>query len=451
MPPASPDVQKEDGERWHGEFSASYIEEVTQKTGNFKKFSVFVKMLATALQRDQRSETVFADLLTYSDLEMLRSRQTRKPINAAARPNNKRYLILTYAVEFDRVHYPLPLAHVDEPPAQALNATIRRLREEIKQLQTSGYSREGATPDSRADDSAVHDLRASNARLAKERDQALKENDKLRSEMSRVTRANDQLAADLERLQGQSGDFERETAARQLKEARRRVTELENALANEQEEARAEQEELRRQLVVLQREVDSSKQTILDLKGKVRDVSQHSEVAVRRAKLEADPRLDHKRAIYGSNPNSRPSSAERRRPSPQPARPFQRFDPTAYVKDKQAQGRARSSSPRPGLSPAGGSPAARGGSRPSSAERQRPWAGGGGGSAASSRPNSAERMRRPRCVGRSLAALRVCVVGVALPLQGSWPGKVSRCERNLCVLCVVCVCVCVCVCVGRQP
>jgi hypothetical protein len=99
---------------------------VTQKTGNFKKFNVFVRMLATALKRDQKSEVVFADLLTYADLEMLRSRQTRKPLNTAARPNNKRYLILTYAVEFDRVHYPLPLSHVDEPPVHALNATIRR-------------------------------------------------------------------------------------------------------------------------------------------------------------------------------------------------------------------------------------------------------------------------------------------------------------------------------------
>ena len=99
---------------------------MTQKTGNFKKFNVFVRMLATALKRDQKSEVVFADLLTYADLEMLRSRQTRKPLNTAARPNNKRYLILTYAVEFDRVHYPLPLSHVDEPPVHALNATIRR-------------------------------------------------------------------------------------------------------------------------------------------------------------------------------------------------------------------------------------------------------------------------------------------------------------------------------------
>jgi hypothetical protein len=43
--------QKDDGQRWHGEFSANYIEEVTHKTGNFKKFSVFAKMLASSLRQ----------------------------------------------------------------------------------------------------------------------------------------------------------------------------------------------------------------------------------------------------------------------------------------------------------------------------------------------------------------------------------------------------------------
>ena len=42
-------TQKEDGERWHGEFSSAYVEEVTQKTGNFKKFDTFVKMLKSSL------------------------------------------------------------------------------------------------------------------------------------------------------------------------------------------------------------------------------------------------------------------------------------------------------------------------------------------------------------------------------------------------------------------
>lgn len=81
--------QESDGARWRGEYSSKCppaaplppraaaaahaapprgtdIEEITQKTGNYKRFSVFVKMLASALL--QQSDSVFVDLLTYSDL-----------------------------------------------------------------------------------------------------------------------------------------------------------------------------------------------------------------------------------------------------------------------------------------------------------------------------------------------------------------------------------------------
>jgi coiled-coil domain-containing protein 61 len=71
-------------------------------------------MLASALAR--KSNSVFVDLLTYSDLEMLKNRKAGAGANTSQQSNssnqrafNKRYLILTYTVEFDRVHYPLPL------------------------------------------------------------------------------------------------------------------------------------------------------------------------------------------------------------------------------------------------------------------------------------------------------------------------------------------------------
>ena len=51
---------------WHGEFSTSFIENMTGKTGSFKSFDVFVQMLHSALW--QQAETVFIDLLTFSDL-----------------------------------------------------------------------------------------------------------------------------------------------------------------------------------------------------------------------------------------------------------------------------------------------------------------------------------------------------------------------------------------------
>lgn len=55
----------------------------------------------------QSSESVTLDLLTYTDLESLRSRKIgvgpRHPSAAKTSPlSSKRYLILIYSVEFDR-------------------------------------------------------------------------------------------------------------------------------------------------------------------------------------------------------------------------------------------------------------------------------------------------------------------------------------------------------------
>jgi hypothetical protein len=99
--------QRSNGARWIGEFSAKYIEEMSLKTGNFKKFSLFVKMLSSALSK--ASETVFIDLLTFQDLEALKARKQQSAgmaagaqKNAVAAAQNKRYIILTYVAEFDK-------------------------------------------------------------------------------------------------------------------------------------------------------------------------------------------------------------------------------------------------------------------------------------------------------------------------------------------------------------
>ena len=120
-----------------GQFSSRYIEEITRKTGNYKKFTVFVQMLMQSL--DGQSDSVFIDLLTYSDLELLKSRKTGKSesSSAASKANNKRYLIMTYAVEYDRVHYPLPLNFEEAPDPANLKMTISRLRQEMAELKSS--------------------------------------------------------------------------------------------------------------------------------------------------------------------------------------------------------------------------------------------------------------------------------------------------------------------------
>lgn len=51
----------------------SDIEEITHKAGNFKKFETFVMMLSSAFARD--SDTVYVDLLTYNDLEVMKARK----------------------------------------------------------------------------------------------------------------------------------------------------------------------------------------------------------------------------------------------------------------------------------------------------------------------------------------------------------------------------------------
>ena len=57
----------------------------------------------------QASDAVMLDLLTYADLELLKAHKsgtaTRTVPNArlvSSAPNNKKYLIVTYTVEFDR-------------------------------------------------------------------------------------------------------------------------------------------------------------------------------------------------------------------------------------------------------------------------------------------------------------------------------------------------------------
>lgn len=138
------DVEQEDVvARWHGEFASKYIEDISQKTGNFKRFATFVRMLRSALDGD--STSVFVDLLTAQDLNALKSRRSGK---AAAGPGSlgvstsssftsdaaapgKRYLILTYTAEFDKVHYPLPLTYEEKPSPASLQRTINRLRREL--------------------------------------------------------------------------------------------------------------------------------------------------------------------------------------------------------------------------------------------------------------------------------------------------------------------------------
>ncbi|XP_072202564.1 centrosomal protein CCDC61 isoform X2 [Excalfactoria chinensis] len=121
--------------RWQGHFDATSVEDLTRKTGNFKQFGIFCSMLEAALMKS--SEAVSLELLTYHDLEALRSCKagvaTRVP-HSTSPLSSKRYLILIYCVEFDRIHYPLSLAYVGEADVAALRRLVQEQQDELAQL-----------------------------------------------------------------------------------------------------------------------------------------------------------------------------------------------------------------------------------------------------------------------------------------------------------------------------
>ncbi|KAJ9586404.1 hypothetical protein L9F63_019956 [Diploptera punctata] len=132
-------TDKGSAEEWQCTYDASYIENLTHKTGNYKQFDIFATMLKSGLLKT--SECVSLDLLSYEDLEQLRNHRVLEQntpqffqSNHGIPNPNRRYLILTYSVEFDRIHYPLPMEYCGCPDPKVLQKIIRRLETEIARL-----------------------------------------------------------------------------------------------------------------------------------------------------------------------------------------------------------------------------------------------------------------------------------------------------------------------------
>eukprot|EP00798_Chlamydomonas_sp_ICE-L_P030126 gene30126-35106_t len=454
--------QKDDASRWRGDFTARYIEDISTKTGNFKKFTVFVKMLLSALK--QASDSVFVDLLTYQDLEVLKNRKNGgSGAQPSARSTNKRYLILTYAAEFDRVHYPLPLQYEEAPDLAHLKAAIARLRSELEvarmeSANASGGRRgvmEGSAGGASGSSAELRRLREENSALR----QQLKQ-------LERSTRVNDSLGA--------SAPEEMKEMAKALKLVRKErdllQTRTEHAEVELDKERGLQRRELRRKAKEMQEmgdELECAKETIRDLKAQIRQLMDEAEGGSRQ-RFSASERT---RSAYGqpraaSRPTSRPSSgrgtspsyaqgtgaSSRRdrlydtsravgreysapssrdrsrpgsRPTSAPSAPSPRFDPTAYVQAKRdrlaASSRDRSRGPsHAGSYASSGHSTPYSHSRPASAERSRvrereqaplrsrghspsshsrPWAANSTGNDRS-RPSSSERTR-PSAYDRS--------------------------------------------------
>ena len=117
---------------WSATFDAPYIDAMTRKTGNFKRFIVFLEMLVAGMKR--RDQSVPLDVMTYDDIQSMAKLPTKenaldqrrkKSIHGKSTKNQKRrYLVLSYAAAYDRVHYPLPLDEDASDENQPDNAVL---------------------------------------------------------------------------------------------------------------------------------------------------------------------------------------------------------------------------------------------------------------------------------------------------------------------------------------
>ena len=245
------------GEQWRGDFSARFIEEeLTRRTGSYKSFKMFARMLEMAISNSAHS--LFIDLLTYGDLERLRAGKTAKDggNNAAAEAaavrtppqSSKRYLILTYTAEFDRVNYPLPLEFVAAEEPKALRRVIARLREQLAASKLAAASKAGSDGAAskaaqrleRANEAMRHEIEALRAQAreqAEMRDASQEERKRrLHNEIDRLHELNasalDDGEAAAKRHAQEAEELQREVATLKV-----RTSELENALRRNRDRA----------------------------------------------------------------------------------------------------------------------------------------------------------------------------------------------------------------------
>ena len=85
------------------------------------------------------------DILSYEDLKVLREQKLgakpRRPKEKSDKLQTKRYLIMTYTVEFDQIHYPLPLTYTGSSDSVNLKNKIKGLQDEERNEAETGNLR----------------------------------------------------------------------------------------------------------------------------------------------------------------------------------------------------------------------------------------------------------------------------------------------------------------------
>ncbi|XP_075692151.1 centrosomal protein CCDC61 isoform X2 [Rhinoderma darwinii] len=292
-------------------------------------------MLNSALT--QSSESVTLDLLTYADLELLRHRkaggaQRPAPPARTSSLSSKRYLILIYSVEFDRIHYPLPLPYVGKPDPVYLRQVIRGLKDELAALKPAPAeeSREAEIRRLREELQQVTQEKQE-ADLALQRLQDLEmPNGKEASHIRILKRAVQTLELELqkERSRSQRQTSKRKEESRQLMEQLEELRAMERTLRLKVKSLSTELAMYKRGRVTPTGPSPQSRSSSAG-RGPIHRSSSRGETATRRERS-----TSRERSAITSREGRGPTRQPRLSPSPVAIRP-PRFDPTAYVRDKE--------------------------------------------------------------------------------------------------------------------
>lgn len=329
-------------------------------------------MLETALSKS--SESVTIDLYTYSDLEQLRNKKTNNSNaslsskSSSAITNNKRYIILTYNVEFDRIHYPLQLNYLGKVDVDLIQQKHTKQSHFIPQQQSTNNGQEFQKQ--------LLKLQRENELLHKDKDKIEIELIECKNELkSRET--NDNMVKEIKVLKQMIKSIEEESLKEKnmLQKQLQKKTKECSHLIEECEELKASERNLKHQIKSLQSELalyrrnrvfnsNSSNQFDNTLKNRSRDSSKErtfrsnsrdsfrqpsSASSRQRSASRENNNLLHQVADGLRKTRSRSNSYDGLRirsknPSPansirshgsngsQSSRP--RFNPTEYVKDK---------------------------------------------------------------------------------------------------------------------
>lgn len=159
-------------------------------------------MLCTAFDGDSNAVTL--DVLSNEDLDALRQANGLGSKNAStqgitANAKSKRYLILTYQGEFDKVHYPMALQYCEAEDVSELKRTIIRLRDELE----AGRKSQIDSKNLRELEILVTNYKSERDKLAKELNDAASRASQLQVEVDSLRNENHLLRTRAEVLESQ--------------------------------------------------------------------------------------------------------------------------------------------------------------------------------------------------------------------------------------------------------